>query len=52
MSNRLSFRLDLDVAEKVVELTHQEVPRKVIASKLGVTKDIVYDCQKRLNLNL
>ena len=49
-SNRLAFRLDLDIAEKVIELTQQEVPRKTIASELDVTKDTVYACQKRLNL--
>lgn len=52
VSNRLAFKLDLDVAEKVIELTEKEVPRKAIASELGVTKDTVYACQKRLNLNL
>lgn len=50
VSNRLAFRVDLGVATKVVELTEKEVPRKTIASELGVTKDTVYAYQKRLNL--
>ena len=50
VSNRLLFRLDLDIAEKVIELTEKEVPRKTIARELGVTKDTVYAHQKRLNL--
>ena len=52
VSSRLAFKLDLDIAEKVIELTEKEVSRKSIASELGVTKDIVYNCQKRLNLIL